>query len=313
MKITNTEHFGIQRKIVANMTSESWRDIPHVSYIYEADVDEFFKTYKLLNAQNKEKVTFNTLMLKVITEGLKAAPCMNAHIRFDKHLVRGKIDTIEDINISMPMILPNGEMMTVNLRNFEEKSLAKMTAYINDIKRRAENTDLNEAMFSVSFNDTIKALKSGHILKTLCRLIGSKTGKHRVKTLSGKAKKMYESIPETERLTAYDLEQGTVTVSNIGSTYLGQHGAMALLEIVPPQVCAFGVGAVQKKPVVVTDENGEDSVKVKRVLPVCIAFDHRALDFGDIVPFMKKLDDIFAHPEILNEWMRGEKHLTKAA
>ena len=313
MKITNTEHFGIQRKIVANMTSESWRDIPHVSYIYEADVDEFFKTYKLLNAQNKEKVTFNTLMLKVITEGLKAAPCMNAHIRFDKHLVRGKIDTIEDINISMPMILPNGEMMTVNLRNFEEKSLAQMTAYINDIKRRAENTDLNEAMFSVSFNDTIKALKSGHILKTLCRLIGSKTGKHRVKTLSGKAKKMYESIPETERLTAYDLEQGTVTVSNIGSTYLGQHGAMALLEIVPPQVCAFGVGAVQKKPVVVTDENGEDSVKVKRVLPVCIAFDHRALDFGDIVPFMKKLDDIFAHPEILNEWMRGEKHLTKAA
>lgn len=313
MKITNTEHFGIQRKIVANMTSESWRDIPHVSYIYEADVDEFFKTYKLLNAQNKEKVTFNTLMLKVITEGLKAAPCMNAHIRFDKHLVRGKIDTIEDINISMPMILPNGEMMTVNLRNFEEKSLAQMTAYIKDIKRRAENTDLNEAMFSVSFNDTIKALKGGHILKTLCRLIGSKTGKHRVKTLSGKAKKMYESIPETERLTAYDLEQGTVTVSNIGSTYLGQHGAMALLEIVPPQVCAFGVGAVQKKPVVVTDENGEDSVEVKRVLPVCIAFDHRALDFGDIVPFMKKLDDIFAHPEILNEWMRGEKHLTKAA
>ncbi len=313
MKITNTEHFGIQRKIVANMTSESWRDIPHVSYIYEADVNEFFGTYKYLNAQNTEKVTFNTLMLKVICEGLKAAPCMNAHISFDKHLVRGKIDTIEDINISMPMILPNGEMMTVNLRNFEDKSLSEMTSYINDIKRRAENTDLNEAMFSVSFNDTIKALKGGHIVKTLCRLIGSKTGKHRVKTLSGKAKKAYESIPETERLTAYDLEQGTVTVSNIGSTYLGQHGAMSLLEIVPPQVCAFGVGAVQKKPVVVTDENGEDTVEVKRVLPVCIAFDHRALDFGDIVPFMKKLDEIFSHPEILNEWMRGEKRLQKAA
>lgn len=313
MKITNTEHFGIQRKIVANMTSESWRDIPHVSYIYEADVDEFFGTYKYLNAQNTEKVTFNTLMLKVICEGLKAAPCMNAHISFDKQLVRGKIDTIEDINISMPMILPNGEMMTVNLRNFEDKSLSEMTSYINDIKRRAENTDLNEAMFSVSFNDTIKALKGGHIVKTLCRLIGSKTGKHRVKTLSGKAKKAYEAIPETERLTAYDLEQGTVTVSNIGSTYLGQHGAMSLLEIVPPQVCAFGVGAVQKKPVVVTDENGEDTVEVKRVLPVCIAFDHRALDFGDIVPFMKKLDDIFSHPEILNEWMRGEKRLQKAA
>lgn len=313
MKITNTEHFGIRRKIVANMTSESWSDIPHVSFIYEADVDEFYKTYKLLNAQNTEKVTFNTLILKVITEGLKAAPCMNAHIRFDKKLVRGRIDTIEDINISMPMIQPDGEMMTVNLRNFEDKSLGEMTAYINDIKRRARNTDMNEAMFSVSFNDTIKALKGGHFLKTLYRLIGSKTGRHRVRTLSGKAKKAYEQIPETERLTAYDLEQGTVTVSNIGSTYPGQKGAVALLEIVPPQVCAFGVGAVQKRPVVVTDDNGEDTVAVKRVLPICIAFDHRALDFGETVPFMKKLDEIFADPQILREWMGGNGRLQIAA
>lgn len=311
MKITNTEHFGIQRKIVANMTSESWRDIPHVTYMYEADVDEFFKRYKSLNAGNTHKVTFNTLMLKVIARGLKAAPCMNAHIKFDKKLVRGEITTIEDINISMPMILPNGEMMTVNLRNFEDKSLSEMTDYIDDIKRRAENTDLNEAMFSVSFNDTIKALKGGHIMKAIYRLIGSKTGRHKVKTLSGKAKREYESIPETDRLTARDLEQGTVTVSNIGSTYLNQKGAMAILEIVPPQVCAFGVGAVQKKAVVDTDRFGNDIVTVKKVLPICIAFDHRALDFGDIVPFMKELDDIFANPQILNQWLSDEKSLRK--
>lgn len=28
MKITRTEHFDIQRKIVANMTTESWEQIP---------------------------------------------------------------------------------------------------------------------------------------------------------------------------------------------------------------------------------------------------------------------------------------------
>ena len=33
MKKTNTIHFGIQRKIVANMTSESWETIPHVTYM----------------------------------------------------------------------------------------------------------------------------------------------------------------------------------------------------------------------------------------------------------------------------------------
>lgn len=303
MKKIKTEHFDIQRKIVANMTSESWREIPHVSYIYEADVTELFSIYKRMNSEYDVKISFNTLMLKIITEGLKAAPEMNSHISFNRRLVRGQLNTFSNIDISMPAILPNGKMMTLNLRNFESRDLDEMTHYINDVMRRAENTDLNEALFSVSLNDTLKALSKGHIIKTLCRLIGSKTGKHRVKTLTGKAKREYEMIPETERLTAYDLEQGTVTVSNIGSIYPGQKGAMALLEIIPPQVCAFGVGAVQKKPMV----NDKDEIEIRQILPICIAFDHRALDFGEIVPFMKKLDEICKNPEIVYSWRSAQR------
>ena len=307
MKIKKTEHFGIQRKIVANMTSESWRSIPHVSYIYEADVTELFACYKEMNSEYNTKITFNTLILKIITEGLKAAPEMNSHINFNRRLVRGQINTFENINISMPTILPNGKMMTVNLRNFENRDLDDMTSYINDVTKRAENSDLNEALFSVSLHDTLKALGEGHIVKAIYRLIGSKTGKHRVKTLTGKAKKEYEAIPESDRLTYRDLEQGTVTVSNIGSTYLGQKGAMALLEIIPPQVCAFGVGAVQKKPAVTEDNR----IEVRQILPICIAFDHRALDFGEITPFMKKLDEIFENPQIIFSWRSEQRKLRR--
>ena len=39
-----SEIFDIQRKIVANMTSESWEQIPHVSYLYEADVTDSIKS-----------------------------------------------------------------------------------------------------------------------------------------------------------------------------------------------------------------------------------------------------------------------------
>ena len=307
MKIKKTEHFGIPRKIVANMTSESWRSIPHVSYIYEADVTELFACYKEMNSEYNTKITFNTLILKIITEGLKAAPEMNSHINFNRRLVRGQINTFENINISMPTILPNGKMMTVNLRNFENRDLDDMTSYINDVTKRAENSDLNEALFSVSLHDTLKALGEGHIVKAIYRLIGSKTGKHRVKTLTGKAKKEYEAIPESDRLTYRDLEQGTVTVSNIGSTYLGQKGAMALLEIIPPQVCAFGVGAVQKKPAVTEDNR----IEVRQILPICIAFDHRALDFGEITPFMKKLDEIFENPQIIFSWRSEQRKLRR--
>lgn len=314
MKTLKVTHFGIQRKIVANMTSESWETIPHVTYMYEPDVTEFMREYKKLNFDRSgaDKISVNTLVLKVICEGLKAAPAMNAHIHFNRKLVRGEIKSFETIHISMPMILPNGEMMTVNLHNFENKNLDEMTAYIHDVARRAENTDLNEAMFEVSLDNTLTALRHGKIGQAVCRLIGSKTGKHKVHTLHGKAKRDYEAIPVSDRLTKSDLEQGTVTVSNIGSVYRGQKGACSLLEIIPPQVTAFGVGAVQDKPVVVCDAAGKKSVEARQVLPICIAFDHRALDFGDIVPFLQKLDGIFAHPQIMHTWKSREKSVRTA-
>lgn len=305
--VIKTEHFGIQRKIVANMTTESWQNIPHVTYTYEPDVTEFMIEYKRLNegVEKENKITVNTLMLKVICEGLKACPAMNAHIDFDRKYVRGVIETLSEINISMPMVLPTGEMMTINLHNFESKNLNQMVDYIKDVNRRMKNTDLNEVMFDVSLDNTLTGLRQGKIKQTLQRLIGSKTGKHKVKTLKGKEKKAYESIPESDRLTKHDIEQGSITISNIGSVYREQRGAAALIEIIPPQVTAIAVGAVQDKPVVIVNENDEKEIAIRQVLPFTIVFDHRALDFGDIVPFIKKLDEIFEEPEIMHTWRDG--------
>jgi len=308
MTKTNTTHFNIQRKIVANMTTESWANIPHVTYNYEPDVTEFMFAYKRLNegCTPEEKITLNTLMLRIIVEGIKANPVMNSHIEFDQKLVRGEINTYEDINISLPMVLPTGEMMTINLHNFESKDLDDMTAYMADVNRRIANTDLTEVMFDVSLDNTLTALKQGKVKQTINRLIGSKTGKHKVKTLSGKAKKEYYKIPEGDRLTKHDIEQGTITVSNIGSVYREQRGATCLLEIIPPQICAIAVGAVQDRPVVITNDNGEKEIAIRQIMPLCIAFDHRALDFGEIVPFIKKLDEIFEAPEVILNWRKQE-------
>ena len=302
--VIKQEHFGIQRKIVANMTTESWQNIPHVCYTHEFDVTEFMKQYQTLNADldKEHRITVNTLMLKVITEGLKVCPAMNAHIDFDRKLVRGVIHTLSEINISLPMVLPSGEMMTINLHNFERKNLDEMVEYLNDVKRRMANTDLNEVMYEVSIDNTITGLREGKISQTVHRLIGSKTGKHRVKTLKGQAKKEYKAIPKADRLTKYDIEQGSITVSNVGSVYREQKGAVTLLEIIPPQVCAIAVGALQDKPVVVVNDKGEKEIAIRQMMPYTIVFDHRALDFGDIIPFVKKLEEIFKEPEVMMSW-----------
>lgn len=300
--IMDTIHFGIQRKIVANMTTESWQNIPHCTYVYEADVTAFMQACRRRNAQHTKKATLNTILLKVICEGLKAAPILNSHLSFQRRLVRGRIQTFQNIDISMPMILQNGEMMTVKLTDCGNKSIDELTDSVADIRRRAENTDFGEAMYDVSLQNTLDGLRHGRVLQAAARLIGSKTGSHRVHTLSGAAKRAYYAVPESERLTAKDLEQGTVTVSNLGSVYRAQTGQCALLEIIPPQVAAFAIGAVQERPAVVHWADGTKEIGVRSILPITIAFDHRVCDFGDVAPFLKRLDEIFADPSVVQNW-----------
>ena len=311
LNITNTEHFGLQRKIVANMTSESWQNIPHVTYNYEADMTDILTELKKINLQRKkeDKITVNTLMLKVIAEGLKAAPAMNAHLDYNSFLVRGRIDTFDEINISIPMVMSDGRMMTVNVRGFEKMGLDEISDKIADVRRRMENTILEEAMYEASFANTINELKKGKILKAAGRLFGAKTGKHRIRLLSGEERRNYYSISEEDRLTGYDIEQGTVTVSNLGSLDRNLTGSVSLLEIIPPQVAAFGIGAIQDKVVCATDSCGVKSADFKKILPICIAFDHRALDFGDVIPFIRRCNQIFENPKIIRNWLDDNKNL----
>lgn len=306
MSVYKTENFKIARKIVSNMTAQSWEEIPHATMTYEADATELLEEIKRLNderAQGEDKITINTVMLKIICEGLKAAPKMNTTLDFNRKLVRGTLKYHDQIDISMPMILHTGEMMTVNMHDMGSKTLTEMTCAINDTVRRANNSNLEEVMYEVSIDNTLTGLKQGKILQAIRRLYGSKMpGKHQVKVLSGKAKKEYYSIPEKDRLTKRDIEQGTTTVSNLGSIYREQKGFCALLEIIPPQTTAFAVNAVQKRAVVVTDENSNDKIEVRKIIPITVAIDHRALDYGDCVGFFKRLDEIFANPSLIRDW-----------
>ena len=66
MKKANTTHFGIQRKIVANMTSESWETIPHVTYMYEPPPSKEGGRNKMIS----ESITSNFRLLRTWLLGL---------------------------------------------------------------------------------------------------------------------------------------------------------------------------------------------------------------------------------------------------
>lgn len=306
MEIRQTKYFdNIQRKIVAVATGNSWNDTPHAGHIYKAKVGKTLDLLKEINSERTpdRKITVNTLALKIITEGIKACPVLNAHIDFNKNFVTGNITYYNNIDISMPMIFPDGRMMTVNLHDFHNKNLDDMIDYLADVKRKMKNTNIDQVFYDASIDNTKKELKKGHILSMLERVCGIFVGHSQTRPIPAKERAEYNKIPESERLTKHDIEQGTVTISNLGSVYREGRGYTTLIDLIAPQIAAFGIDSIREEPVIEKDENGKSIIAIKKIMPIVMAFDHRALDFDMCVPFFRRLDQIFEHPEEIKEWI----------
>ncbi len=304
IKISETVRFDLQRRAVSHTTSASWQNIPHVTYIYEPDITDFYDEFKkLAKARNNlgQKLTFNTMMIKIIVEGLLVAKDLNSYINYNHQKSEGLTYILENINVSIPWLLSDGRMITLTIPNAEKMSLKNISEYISSLSKKIEKTNMDELFYQLAFADTVKELKSFH-LSIIRRVFASKITRYRVKGLSGKEKENYYNIPETERLIEKDVVSGTVTVSNIGSLYKEQKGSLALLEIIPPQVFAIGIGSVQERPGVIVQRDGKKEIGVRKILPMCLAFDHRAVDFSSVIPFIKRLDVIFAEPEVIRKW-----------
>lgn len=302
--IKNSEKFDIQRRVVAHMTSESWKTIPHVGMIYEPDITPLFNEFQNVKNESKSEVriTLNTLMLKIISEGLKAAPELNALIEYNPKNKVGTVHQCESINIAMPWLLPDGRMITPVVRDVGNKNLPELALAIKDLERRIANTNVNEMLYEAAVRETLHDLKQFKF-KVLRGVISGKIGSNKLKRVSRKDRKVYSKISPADRLTSEDITCGTMLVSNIGSAYPQMRGSVSLLEIIPPQVFVIGLNSMQERPTVVKNSAGVSEILPRKILPLCLTFDHRALDFGQMVPFLRKLDEIFANPQIIKSWL----------
>ena len=76
------------------------------------------------------------------------------------------------------------------------------------------------------------------------------------------------------QLTPDDVHGGTFTITNPG-----QYGSIMATPIInQPQVAILDLEAVVKRPVVVTDADGNDSIAIRPMTILGLSWDHRALD-----------------------------------
>jgi len=89
----------------------------------------------------------------------------------------------------------------------------------------------------------------------------------------------------TNKVTPDDLAGGTFTITNTGS-----RGALFDTPIInQPQVAILGTGAIVKRPVVVADGDGGESIAVRSMMYLALSYDHRIVDGADAARFLSTL------------------------
>ncbi len=89
----------------------------------------------------------------------------------------------------------------------------------------------------------------------------------------------------TNKITPDELSGGTFTLTNTGS-----RGALFDTPIINmPQVAILGTGAVVRRPVVVSDENGGDVIAIRSMVYLALTYDHRLVDGADAARFLTAL------------------------
>jgi pyruvate dehydrogenase E2 component (dihydrolipoamide acetyltransferase) len=86
----------------------------------------------------------------------------------------------------------------------------------------------------------------------------------------------------TKKLLPDDIQRGTFTITNPGG--FGPYAGIPIIN--QPQVAILGVGAIEKRPKVVTLPDGSDTIAVRTMGMLTMSYDHRVVDGADADKFL---------------------------
>ena len=175
----------------------------------------------------------------------------------------------------------------------------ELSEQIAELFQRLKTTDLDKVMFDVVTQRTIGLLLKGDIKATIAQTFTGYVGKHKV----AKPKDHFHRNPrDGSILLMEELNEGSVCLTNWGPLYDGLNGNVTYTPLLFPQTFLMAMGSVRDTEYAFRNEKGEVDLATKKVLPITLMFDHRIGAFNDVMPFIKKLDEIFQNPEIMREW-----------
>ena len=107
--------------------------------------------------------------------------------------------------------------------------------------------------------------------------------------LGGVARRIVDVAARTRdnKISPDELSGGTFTITNTGS-----RGALFDTPILnQPQVAILGLGAIVKRPIVVADGDGGETIAIRSMVYLAISYDHRIVDGADAARFLSTLKE----------------------
>jgi len=103
-------------------------------------------------------------------------------------------------------------------------------------------------------------------------------------SLSGLARALSDlgERARTKKLSPDEIQRGTFTITNPG--VFGSYAGAPIIN--QPQVAILGVGAIEKRPKVVTLADGTDTLAIRTMGMVSMSYDHRVVDGADADRFL---------------------------
>lgn len=92
----------------------------------------------------------------------------------------------------------------------------------------------------------------------------------------------------TKQLKPDEVQGGTFTITNPG-VFGGLFGTPIINQ---PQVAILGVGVIEKRPKVMTNEEGDDYIAIRTMSYFALSFDHRIIDGADAERFLGHIKQV---------------------
>jgi 2-oxoglutarate dehydrogenase E2 component (dihydrolipoamide succinyltransferase) len=208
-----------------------------------------------------------------------------------EHMVRSKATSAHVTSFAEADVTGLVRFREKNKEAFQEQEGVKLTFTPFFVKAAVEALREHPVLNASVEGDKIVMKKDHHVgiavaigQKGLLAPVIRNAGDYNIVGLARKAANMADRARNKD-LQPDELQGGTFTVTNIGS--LGS--LMGTPIINQPQVGILATGAIQKRPVVIEDDDLGDVISVRHMMYLSLSYDHRIIDGAMGASFLQRV------------------------